>query len=83
MNKCLHVVVGVIYNMQGEILLARRPLQVEQGGLWEFPGGKCEKNETVEQALARELQEELGIVVEQARPFIRVYHTYPQKKKCC
>lgn len=78
--KALHVVVGVIYNAQGKILLARRPLQVEQGGLWEFPGGKREKNETVKQALARELQEELGIVVEQARPFIRVHHVYPQKK---
>jgi len=63
----IHVVAGVIYNAQGEILLARR-----QSGLWEFPGGKCEQGESVPQALARELQEELGIVVQQARPLIRV-----------
>jgi len=78
--KNLHVVVGVIDNPAGEILLARRPPTVAQGGLWEFPGGKCEKNETVAQALVRELQEELGIVVRQARPLIRVHHTYPQTK---
>jgi len=75
-----HVVAGVIYNAQGEILLARRPEHTHQGGLWEFPGGKCEVGESVPQALARELQEELGIVVQQARPLIRVAHAYPDKK---
>jgi len=80
MNEFLHVVAGVIYNAQNDVLIARRPKQTHQGGLWEFPGGKCEKGETAEQALARELQEEIGIVVQQSRPLIRVFHTYPDKK---
>jgi 8-oxo-dGTP diphosphatase len=75
----IHVVAGVISNQQGNILLARRPDHLHQGGLWEFPGGKCEAGETAEPALVRELQEELGIAVQQARPLIRIYHTYPEK----
>lgn len=76
----IHVVVGVIYNTQGDLLLSRRPDHLHQGGLWEFPGGKCEPNETIEQALARELAEELGLVVQQARPLIRVHHAYPKQQ---
>ncbi|MEN8216639.1 MAG: Nudix family hydrolase [Pseudomonadota bacterium] len=75
-----HVVAGVIYNAQGEILIARRLAHTHQGGLWEFPGGKCEAGESPPQALARELQEELAIVVQQARPLIRLVHAYPEKK---
>lgn len=75
----IHVVAGVITNPQGEILLARRPDHLHQGGLWEFPGGKCEKGETPEQALARELREELDLVIQQIRPLIRIHHTYPEK----
>ncbi len=80
MNEFLHVVAGVIYNAQNQVLIALRPKQTHQGGLWEFPGGKCETGETAEQALARELQEEIGIVVQQSRPLIRIFHTYPDKK---
>ncbi len=75
-----HVVAAIIYNSQGEILLARRPFYTHQGGLWEFPGGKCEKRESAEQALARELEEELGLIVLKARPLIRITHTYPEKE---
>jgi 8-oxo-dGTP diphosphatase len=67
-------------NSQGEILLARRPAHSHQGGLWEFPGGKCQTGEAVEQALARKLEEELGIVVQQARAVIRISHAYSDKK---
>jgi 8-oxo-dGTP diphosphatase len=80
MNKILQVVAGVIYNAQKEVLLARRPKHTHQGGLWEFPGGKREPQETVEQALARELQEEIGITILKARPLIRITHTYPERK---
>jgi len=80
MNEFLHVVAGVIYNPQGKILLARRPFHAHQGGLWEFPGGKCEVGESASLALARELHEELGLFVQQARPLIRIPHVYPDKK---
>ena len=74
------VVVGVVHNLVGEVLITRRPNHVHQGGLWEFPGGKCELGESVEDALRRELKEELDITVQHARPLIRIAHTYPDKK---
>ena len=70
---------AVIYNDQGQVLIARRPLDKHQGGLWEFPGGKVEADEAVLDALKRELHEELGIDVDQARPLIRVRHQYSDK----
>ena len=50
MTKRVHVVAAVIRNAQQEILLALRPSDKHMGGLWEFPGGKCEVGETPEQA---------------------------------
>ena len=76
MKKVLQVAVGVIKNDCGEILIALRDSSAHQGGLWEFPGGKIERNETVEQALTRELKEELDIDVEGAAPLIRITHHY-------
>ena len=73
----LHVAVGVIRNADGEILVTRRDDAAHQGGLWEFPGGKVEPGETVQQALLRELQEELDIEVRRAEPLIRIEHAYP------
>lgn len=75
----VHVAVAVITNARGEVLIARRPDHVHQGGLWEFPGGKVEPGETVVHALNRELREELGITAERASPLIRVAHAYPDK----
>jgi len=77
--KYVHVAAAVICIDQGQVLIAKRPLDKHQGGLWEFPGGKVEADEDVLAALKRELQEELGIDVEQARPLIRVRHQYPDK----
>ncbi|OUM08873.1 hypothetical protein BW686_02565 [Pseudomonas syringae] len=78
--KRVHVAAAVIRGADGKILIARRADSQHQGGLWEFPGGKVEAGETVESALARELQEELGIVVMAARPLIKVSHDYPDKQ---
>lgn len=72
----IHVAVGVIYDTQGRILIARRPDHVAQGGVWEFPGGKVDAHETVTTALQRELHEELGIEMEQTRPLIQIHHDY-------
>jgi 8-oxo-dGTP diphosphatase len=75
-----HVAVGVVRNGRGEILIARRHDHLHQGGLWEFPGGKVEPQETVEAALKRELREELAITVEQATPLIKIRHHYGDKR---
>ncbi|WP_027853266.1 Nudix family hydrolase [Marinobacterium litorale] len=78
-RKRVHVAAAVIRNPQGRILIAKRADHQHQGGLWEFPGGKVEPEEPVEQALSRELEEELGIAVRQARPLIRIAHDYSDK----
>ena len=75
----LHVAVGVILDSHQNILLALRPNSSHQGGLWEFPGGKVEAGESVEQALARELLEELGIHMTACRPLLEVKHDYADK----
>jgi len=63
---------------QGRILLAQRPQGKAMAGLWEFPGGKVEPNETPEAALARELREELQVVTEPSsfQPLTFASHTY-------
>jgi len=78
----VHVAVAAIVNERAEVLVARRPQHAHQGGLWEFPGGKVEPGETAEQALAREIDEELGVQVTAARPLIRIEHRYPDKVVC-
>lgn len=75
----LHVVAGILRDDYGRILLAQRPAGRHLAGLWEFPGGKCEPDEVPVDALARELREEIGIVVESAQPLIAIPHQYPDK----
>lgn len=72
----LHVALGVIKNQDGNVLISLRHQSVHQGGLWEFPGGKVEKGESVEQALIRELNEELDITVLELKPLIKIKHQY-------
>ena len=79
MTKLVHVAVGVIVNDDGKILIAKRALSAHQGGLWEFPGGKVDAGETVQQALVRELREELAIEVLTSKPLIQIRHHYPDK----
>jgi len=76
----LRVVAAAVFDDRGRVLLARRPDHLHQGGLWEFPGGKVEPGESLEQALARELQEELGILPRSSRPLIRIRHAYPDRQ---
>ena len=75
-NNIVHVAVAVITNNAGQYFIARRPQEVHQGGLWEFPGGKVENTETVLEALKRELFEEVGITPVQASPLIKIHHKY-------
>lgn len=78
MKKRLQVAVGIVLNKQEQVLIARRHTHQYQGDLWEFPGGKREDNETRLEALQRELQEEVGLEVEQAEPFMQIVHDYPE-----
>lgn len=71
---------AVITDARGRILLARRTEGRDLAGCWEFPGGKREPGETPEAALARELQEELGIDIEVGEPLISVPQQYPDKR---
>ena len=74
----LHIAVGVIRNNKNQVLLSRRPADVYQADLWEFPGGKLKSGETVRQALSRELNEELALTVKSAKPLIKIYHDYEE-----
>ncbi len=79
-SQRLHVAVGVIRDGEGRILIAQRAKHAHQGGLWEFPGGKVEAGETVQQALRRELAEEVGIQVQAAVPLIKINHDYGDRQ---
>jgi 8-oxo-dGTP diphosphatase len=79
MADLLQVAAAAIFDGAGRVLIARRPVAVHQGGLWEFPGGKLEPGETPEAALIRELDEELGIRPTRYRRLIRIPHHYPDR----
>ncbi|MGJ8634702.1 MAG: NUDIX domain-containing protein [Luteolibacter sp.] len=68
----INVVCGVVRNEDGRVLACRRSFCRPAGGLWEFPGGKVEDEENSEDALERELLEELGIVIEVEEKFLAV-----------
>ena len=79
-SRSIHVVAGVLRDVRGRVLLARRTEGRDLAGLWEFPGGKCEPGEAAEDALVRELREELGIEARVGAPLIRVPQQYPDKR---
>ena len=79
--KLLLVVAVALVDADNRVLISQRPAGKELEGLWEFPGGKLEPDETPEAALIRELQEELGIAVEPPclAPLTFASHTYETK----
>ncbi|MBE0462726.1 Nudix family hydrolase [Halomonas sp. FME20] len=79
-KRRVHVAAAAIVSAdQKKVLIARRPSNVDQGGLWEFPGGKLAPYETGLEGLKRELHEELGVEIIRAQPLIRIHHEYPDK----
>ena len=80
MDQPIHVAVGVLIDDKNCVLLARRVKGTHLEGFWEFPGGKVEADESVEAALGRELQEELGIIIGETSPLLQVHHDYGEKQ---
>ncbi|WP_299810591.1 8-oxo-dGTP diphosphatase MutT [uncultured Shewanella sp.] len=80
MSKQIHVAVGVIQDHHKRTLLAKRPQHLHQGGKWEFPGGKVEKQETTSEALIRELKEEVNLDVISTEPMMEIHHDYGDKQ---
>lgn len=79
-KRRVHVAAAAIISGDGrKALIARRPSNVDHGGLWEFPGGKLAPYETGLEGLKRELHEELGVEIKRAQPLIRIHHEYPDK----
>ncbi|HOY70345.1 MAG TPA: Nudix family hydrolase [Methylotenera sp.] len=78
-QQVTHAAVGVIQREDGWVLLGQRPAGKPWAGWWEFPGGKIENGESAENALKRELHEELGITVTQLYPWLTRTFDYPEK----
>jgi 8-oxo-dGTP diphosphatase len=78
-DQLIPVAAGVLFDKRGRVLVQRRAKGTHLEGTWEFPGGKADPEESRHGALARELREELGIEVREARPLIRIQHTYSEK----
>jgi 8-oxo-dGTP diphosphatase len=77
--KLVLVVACALIDVDGRVLIAQRPPGKAMAGLWEFPGGKVEQGERPEETLIRELNEELGIIVEEPclAPLTFASHAYP------
>jgi 8-oxo-dGTP diphosphatase len=78
MTNIVLVVACALVDVDGRVLICKRPQGKSLAGLWEFPGGKVEAGETPEAALIREMDEELGITITQSclAPFVFASHTY-------
>jgi len=74
----VEVAAGLIFR-DGKLLITQRYPEAHLGGLWEFPGGKREPNESFRECLKRELAEELGIEVDPGELVERISHVYPEK----
>ena len=72
-------VVAAIIRRDGKLLITRRPDNVHLARLWEFPGGKVEAEESLEQALVREIAEEIGVQVQVLGEYFQVEHHYAER----
>lgn len=76
----IDVVAAIIRDKGNKILIAQRNFKKSQGGLWEFPGGKIELNESKEEAIIREIKEELNMDIKCNEYFDEKIYEYPDKK---
>jgi mutator protein MutT len=77
-GKQIEVSAALIFH-NGKLLITQRHANAHLGGLWEFPGGKCEANESFEQCLVREIQEELDVEISVGEVFEEINHSYAEK----
>lgn len=77
-KKVIEVSAALIFH-GGRLLITQRHAKSHLGGLWEFPGGKRETDETFEECLVREIREELGVEISVGKLFEEIYHDYPEK----
>lgn len=79
MIKRIDVAVGVVVDRRNRILIGQRVVKDQYFQKWEFPGGKFEHGETVDQALKREFLEETGLQLNSSEPFMLIEHDYPDR----
>ncbi len=75
----VNVAVGIIFHPCGDILISQRPSDKSYSGYWEFPGGKIEKDESIFEALQRELLEEVGIQVVKAEAWLELDYSHTDR----
>ena len=73
------VVVAAVIEDSGRFLVTRRPKGVHLEGIWEFPGGKCDRNEALKDCLTRELREELAVSSKAGEEIFSTTHAYPDR----
>lgn len=80
MSKPFIQVAAAVIEWHGQYLITQRKPATHLAGYWEFPGGKLESGESLEECVQREVREELGVVVTQPVPFMVVQHEYSEKE---
>jgi 8-oxo-dGTP diphosphatase len=78
-SAAVRVVAAVLRDERGRVLIAQRPAGKHMAGYWEFPGGKIAPGESSEQALKRELAEELGVSLQRCHPLLQLRHDYADR----
>jgi 8-oxo-dGTP diphosphatase len=78
-SAAVRVVAAVLRDASGRVLIAQRPAGKHMAGYWEFPGGKVAAGESGEQALRRELAEELGVSLRRCHPLLQLRHDYADR----
>lgn len=77
--KPVDVAIGILINEQQQFFITKRGVDLTHPGLWEFPGGKVESNESSYQAVCRELHEECAVEVDKAKLLVQLWHHYRQQ----